>query len=122
MNFDAKEIERQAGRIDDQLLIFSSKMKIVIDSLDQMSTITKSEDSALSTELNEYYETYLTLQSSLSTNFKMLSNTMHTYASKTIKNEESLTSDVVSANTELETVNSMLNTVNDDWIINMKFD
>lgn len=111
MNFDANEIERQAKRVEEQLGVFSRKVAVIINNLDEMSSIVKSEDSALSNELKQYWETYVKLQSAIVTNFKMLANTMHGYAKKTIQNEETLTKDVVNANSELENINSIVDNV-----------
>lgn len=111
MNFDANEIERQAKRVEEQLGVFSRKVSTIINNLDEMSAIVKSEDSALSNELKQYWETYVKLQSAIVTNFKMLANTMHGYAKKTIQNEETLSKDVATANTELENINQSINSV-----------
>ena len=111
MNFDATEIERQATRVEEQLGVFSRKVTTILNNLDEMSTIVKSEDSNLSNEIRNYWETYVKLQSVIVTNFTMLANTMHNYAKKTIQNEETLAKDVVTANTELENINQSIDSV-----------
>ena len=110
-NINSNEIERQASRVEEQLGVFSRKVSTIVNNLDEMSVIVKSEDSLLSNELKQYWETYVKLQSAIVTNFKMLANTMHNYAKKTIQNEEIITKDVVTANTELGNINQSIDSV-----------
>jgi len=110
-NFDANEIERQANRVEEQLGVFTRKVSTIINNLEEMRELVHSTDSNLSNELRMYWETYIKLQSAITTNFKMLANTMHGYAKKTIQNEETISKDVSTANSELQNINQSIDNV-----------
>ena len=113
-NFDANEIERQAKRVDEQTLVFSTKVRDVVDNLNNMSNIVRSEDSSLSQEISSLVQTYLVLENKLSSNFKNLSYVMHNYAKKSLQIGDEVTQNVKISNSNLDSINSQLNSLNSD--------
>ena len=112
-NINAKEIERQAGRLDTQNVIFTKKVRDVINNLDNIATTVKSEDSSLSIEINKLSQNYVILENKLSTNFKNLALIMHNYAKKSLSLDQTVTNEVKSTNTNLDNISSELNSIDD---------
>lgn len=112
--FDANEIERQAGRVDVQTSIFAMKTRDIVDNLNNMASIVKSEDSTLSKEISDLAQTYLLLENKLSSNFKNLALTMHNYAKNSLNIDQQVTQDVKSTNSTLESINSQLNSMGNE--------
>lgn len=111
-NINANEIERQAGRLDTQNVIFTKKVRDVINNLDNIAITVKSEDSSLSNEISKLSQNYAVLENKLSTNFKNLALIMHNYAKKSLSLDQTVTSEVKSTNTNLDNISSELNSVN----------
>ena len=121
-NINANEIERQAGRLDNQNVIFTKKVRDVINNLDNIATTVKSEDSSLSNEISKLSQNYAVLENKLSTNFKSLALIMHNYAKKSLSLDQTVTSEVKSTNTNLDSISSELNSVSGAPEIYVDFD
>ncbi len=112
MEITAKEIERQAGRIDEQVERYYQALNRVILYLRNASMIVQSEDSNLSKTLRQYSDTCMNLQGVTKVKFQQLSSIMHKYASETIANEEQTSTDVSALDKTLEEVNNSISNIN----------
>ena len=121
-NINANEIERQAGRLDNQNVIFSEYMKKIVSNLSYIAEEVKSEDSSLINEINNLSNLYLNLENKLSYRFKNLAFAMHNYAKKSLSLDQTVTSEVKTTNTNLDNISSELNSVNDASEIYVDFD
>ena len=106
MEITAKEIERQAGRVDEEVVNFDRSANVVIKMLMEMSNIVKSDDSNLSKTIDTYTNHFIRLQTNVKNNFGNLANIMHQYASRTLKNEELTSEEVSKASSNMEEINS----------------
>ena len=104
MEITAKEIERQAGRVDEEVVNFYKSANAVINMLLEMTNIVKSDDSNLARTIDTYTTHYIKLQTTIKNNFGNLANIMHEYASRTLQNEETTAEEVSKAADELESV------------------
>jgi len=114
MEITAKEIERQATRVDEEVNNFYSSCNSVIKRLEEMESIVKSDDSYLSNKIGEYIQAYITLQSTVKNEFSNLAKTMHSYASNTLKNESSMQDEVQKITNAAESNTEFMKNINDE--------
>ena len=121
-NINANEIERQAGRLDTQNIVFTTKVRDIIDNLTNMATTVSSEDSSLTNEINKLATNYSLLENKLSSNFKKLAIIMHDYSKKSLSLDQSMTTDVKQSNTNLDSIASELSSIGNLPEIYVDFD
>ena len=109
MNITAKEIERQAGRVDVQVERLSSNISTMKAELRSVVNITKSEDSSLSRDAQQTIDTLVTLEKNIRKNFTKLAGIMHDYSNKTITNEGDMAVEVKQINSTMEDIANQLN-------------
>lgn len=90
MEITAKEIERQATRLDEEAAIFDASCNTIIKRLHSMEEIVKSDDSNLARRIGEYANAYIQLHGNLAKKFQNLAGIMHKYAADTLANEGEL--------------------------------
>ena len=112
MEITAKEIERQAGRIDEQVERYYQALNRVILDLRDASNIVPPGDSDLGKKMRQCSDTFMNLQGVTKVKFQQLSSIMHKYASETIANEEQTSTDVSAFDNTLEEVNNSISNIN----------
>lgn len=95
MEISAKEINRQANRLMIQVDKYYNLANENIKVLENLNTITKSEDSNLSNSIMELCQSYITLRTLTKNYYSDLSDKMSKYASSTISNEISTTNSLM---------------------------
>lgn len=113
MALEAKEIKRQAIRVDEELLFFGKNSNDIIVALYELSNIIKSEDSNLAKVISSYRDAYISNSGEITNKFKDLSSIMHTYADKTLGNEETIVS-------EVENIKAALADLSDDNVLSSR--
>lgn len=111
MDISAKEIDRQQGRVREQLTKFVSASGNISGEIAIASEIIKSEDSELAQTLNKTNDAINNLQSKMVSNFTKLADLMLQYSQKTIANEEQAIEDSSNINNELDELNSFLDSI-----------
>lgn len=111
MNISAKEINRQQGRVREQLTKFVSASGNISGEIANASEIIKSEDSELAQTLDKTNEAINNLQSKMVSNFTKLANLMLQYSNNTIENEENAVADSTQINNDLEEIDSVLDSI-----------
>ena len=109
MDTSAKEIKRQAGRVEEQLTKFLNSAYNVRGELENIVEVVISEDSQLARTITNTATTLDALESKMQANFDKLAQIMHKYADETLGNEEVTTDETAAINNELEDILSALN-------------
>ncbi len=92
---NANEIERQAGRLQEQVDKFQRTANDIMESLSGVADIVESEDSNLATTLRKMRDVFEQMKVQTSEKYGDLANVMNTWAITT-KQAESQTSDNLS--------------------------
>ena len=104
MKITAKEIERQATRVEEELEIFSRDYNEVVKAFMSMCRIVSSDDSNLSDVLNSYGNSYVSVHAYMNDQYRKLAQFMHEYAAQTIANEETTAAKVEVAKQDIESI------------------
>ena len=104
MEFTAKEIKRQATRIEEEVVHFDNSVNLIIRALSDMQNIVRSEDSNLAHTIELYQNSYEDIHGNIKREFKQLAQKMHSYADRTIANEENISEDVSNLNAAVNNV------------------
>ena len=111
MNITAREIERQAGRVEEQVEKLSDNITTMKAELRSVVNITKSEDSSLARDASQTIEVLTTLDRNIKKNFIKLARIMHDYSNKTITNEGDMAVEVKRINSSMEEIANQLNSM-----------
>ena len=112
MEITAKEIERQASRIDEQAERYYNTLSRITNSLRISSDIVRStEDSDLSRKLQVAADQCHYTKNSAKKKFHELSAIMHKYASDTIANEERSSENISTISNNIEELNSSISNI-----------
>ncbi len=113
MEITAKEIERQAGRLEEQtekaITIYNSRA----GKLHHIASIIESEDSKLASTIERFKETHENVANQMEQKFRNLAKIMHEYAAQTIANETDTSSEVESLNANLSAIEDSLSADSD---------
>lgn len=113
-NINANEIERQSKRVYEQTVNCSHRISQIIENLDDISNLVKSEDSNLSNEIIKLIQIYSTLDKKIYEKFRNVASIMDNYAKKSLHIDNVVTQEVKSSNSNLDTISSQLNSLNND--------
>ncbi len=116
MEITAKEIERQAGRLEVQTDKAIRVYNMRINELYTIGTIVESEDSNLAATVRRFKDTYQNVSVQMDRKFKNLASVMHQYAANTIANENDTSSAVQSINANLSAIEDSLASSNDEGL------
>ena len=115
-NINTNEIERQAKRVRVQTDVFNKKTLDLINNLEEISNIVKSEDSSLSQEIHSLAQTILQVRQRTGLSFKNLADVMDKYVNKSRGIDQTITQEVKSTNTSLNDINSKLQSIPEFYI------
>lgn len=107
----AKEIERQANRIQEQLVKYQDASKVVKIQLERLQNLTQSEDSQLGGKIQETHDLISTLEEKVVLNYTKLADIMKKWSTETIANEEQTASEVAATNTGISDAINELNSL-----------
>ena len=102
----AKEINRQAGRLQNQLTKYTRYSFKIRTELDMMQRVVKSEDSSLARVLGNYINTFEVLEKQIRLQFSRTAELMNRYAKETIQNEEQIVKTISSLGNEMQDIAS----------------
>ena len=108
----AKEINRQAGRLQEQVQKYEKCSYNVKGELDRMQRFVQSEDSNFAKVLGEYRNAYQALETQIRRQFTDISKIMAQYAEKTTQNEQEVSQYVTKLSRKINDINSMIKALN----------
>ena len=110
-NFSAKQIAEVVNKVETLGNDMKNSLTNICDNFEELSIITTSEDSSLTTTCKNIRETYLTLNTKLEESLKVISNTLRQYMGRTVDNEYNLSNNLKRINVQLEQINNMLSRI-----------
>lgn len=112
MVITAKEIKRQAGRLNEQVEHLDSTVRTMNCELEGLANRIESEDSSLANSIIKLRNSLEKVNRKISKNFTEVASVMDKYAKETKENEEIIKSDLSKINNRLQEIISSLNSMN----------
>lgn len=111
MEISAKEIKRQADRLDIQTSKFYNCASVFTNALPEMKQIIESEDSNMAAALQELDNTYHEILKILRGRYDELVMVMNEYSEYTISNETDSSKKVQEINSDINSLNESLSSL-----------
>lgn len=109
MAINSSEIERQAGRLDVQIVNMKSYASSAIEGINDITRIVRNDvDTTLGDNLINYSESLKYLVYKIEEKFSGLSTKMHNYASQSIDNAETVQTEVLTISDSLTDVETSI--------------
>lgn len=112
MVITAKEINRQANRLNIQIDRLDDTVRTMKAEFRGLADVIESEDSSLSNYIMKLYDSLEMVNRKVAKNFTNLAQIMDKYAKETKENEEIIRADLSKINDRLEAIIASLNSMN----------